>query len=512
MAKRLGAVSLFALLVSGSTAFAADHLIPGKKTTIRQATLAKFVSNRVPPALFPTPVPGSVEDPTLHGAEIRFFDIDPSGAGEFVHALPAAGWSGRGNPPGSKGYTYSGAAAGDTVCKLAHIRGKKIKAICKSPTIPLDPPFAGINGGTMGIILGVPSGTAGAAIRYCAEFGGDPKRNNDSIFRRKNAPAPPDCPEIVGPTPSQTPTSTPTITPPPTPTFTSPPGLHKCVQGPGSDLKLYSAAFPVPITINSAGSALDIGGVGSIGECSIQNFLPVSIISIGFVCIQPAPGCSPGARHCGPGAGPALGVDAESDGNVATCTGQLDCETQCDATCPVQFGVGFARTSSGCTGFCTDGAQSACTADAQCDGLGEGSCSGPDNPGVNAGKCQCNCLKTDAFGPSDPGDLQCNLGASITVEATSPCDGSDLLINVGSACIPYTTQRAKGKIIDGNFIPGSTVPGPAPGPDSNDQTGAALACATLDTSTTTGWIGVGAVNFFGTTIGDLAVGVRAVCQ
>jgi hypothetical protein len=511
MTKRSLAVSLIVGLAAGSTAFAADHLIPGKKTTIKQAKLANFVSNRVPPAVFPTPVPGSAEDPTLHGAEIRFFDTDPGGAGEFVHALPAAGWKGRGTPPGSKGYTYSGAAAGDAVCRIAHIRGKKIKAICKSPTIPLDPPFAGINGGTMGIILGVPSGTAGAAIRYCAEFGGDPKRNNDSTFRRKNAPAPPDCPEIMGPTPTSTPTSTPTVTSPPTSTPTSPPGLHKCVQGPGSDLKLYSAAFPVPIGINTAGSALDIGGMGGVGDCSVQHFDPILVIGIGFVCIEPSPGCPLGVRHCGPGPGPALGIDAESDGNIGTCTGQADCQTQCDATCPVQYGAGFARVSSGCTGFCTQGAQSTCSTDAQCAGLGEGSCHGPDNT-LFTGRCQCDCLKTDAFGPSDPGDLQCNLGTKITVEVLAPCDGSDLLIDVGSACIPYTTQRAKAKIVDANFVAGSTVPGPAPGPDANDQTGAGLPCATLDTSTTTGWIGVGAVNLFGTTIGDLSVAVRAVCQ
>jgi hypothetical protein len=126
--------------------------------------------------------------------------------------------------------------------------------------------------------------------------------------------------------------------------------------------------------------------------------------------------------------------------------------------------------------------------------------------------CQCTCIKTDAFGGSDAGDLQCNLGADLTVEMGAPCNGTDLLIDVGQACIPVTTQRAKGRIDDGNFVPGSTVPGAAPGPDSNDRTGAPLSCAQVDTSTTTGLEGVGAVNFFGSTIGDLSVGLKAVCM
>jgi hypothetical protein len=46
----------------------------------------------------------------------------------------------------------------------------------------------------------------------------------------------------------------------------------------------------------------------------------------------------------------------------------------------------------------------------------------------------------------------------------------------------------------------------------NDQSGTELACATLDTSTTTGLVGVGTVNFFNSTIGDLSLGVKALCQ
>jgi hypothetical protein len=301
--------------------------------------------------------------------------------------------------------------------------------------------------------------------------------------------------------------------------------LHKCALTGGianSYVNIYSAAFSVPIAFDTSGSAIDIGGAGTVGKCEIQNFNPIFIIGIGFVCINPGSGCPNGVRNCGPGAGPALGIDVRSDGDIGSCTGNPNCETQCDAFCPT-LGAGFTQLNSGCTAFCTEGSgNTACTSDDQCADLGEGACNGPDNPSMaQQGICQCTCIKTDAFGASDPGDVQCNLGADLTVEMAAPCNGTDLLIDVGNACIPVSTQRAKGRIVDGNFVPGSTVPSAAtmctpPGsPDGshcNDQSGSPLACATVDSSDTTGLAGVGAVNFFGSTIGDLSVGLKATCQ
>jgi hypothetical protein len=67
-----------------------------------------------------------------------------------------------------------------------------------------------VDGGNAGIILGVPSGSTAAAIRYCVEFGGSAKKNDTNTFKRKDAVAPPDCPEIgATPTPTSTPTNTP---------------------------------------------------------------------------------------------------------------------------------------------------------------------------------------------------------------------------------------------------------------------------------------------------------------
>jgi hypothetical protein len=293
--------------------------------------------------------------------------------------------------------------------------------------------------------------------------------------------------------------------------------MHKCVLGGGianSYVKIYSAAFPVPISFDSSGSSIDVGGSGGAAGCRVQNFNPINVASIGTICIQPASGCPGGARYCGPGApgsGPAFGIDYLSDGNVGACSSNAACIAACITQCPIEY-AGHSIGAAGCVGYCTKGTQQACTTDAQCAALGQGSCNGPDNPGANANTCQCGCVDPAAFGGSDPGDLQCQLGARLTVESAPPCDGTDTLINVGDACIPLTTQRAHGRIDDANFAPGSTVPGPMPGPNTNDQSGVPIACATLDASTTTGLSAVGVVNFFGSSIGDLSVGLKATCN
>jgi hypothetical protein len=180
---------LAAALLAGSPALAADNLIAGKVSVVKPAKVAKFVSKST--TGFPLPVPGSAEDPTLHGAGIRFFDTDiVSGAGDFFRALPAFGWHGLGTPPGAEGYQYRGADVGDSVCKVVLIKAKVIKAVCKGTLVSLATPFVG----DVDAILGVPTYTSAAAIRYCAEFGGTEVRNDASVFKHKNALPPTDCP------------------------------------------------------------------------------------------------------------------------------------------------------------------------------------------------------------------------------------------------------------------------------------------------------------------------------
>jgi hypothetical protein len=331
------------------------------------------------------------------------------------------------------------------------------------------------------------------------------------------------------PVPTNTVPAPPTLTSTPaasaTPTVTPGPVEHECTLVTGSDVNIFSAAFPVSLAFSSAGSTIRIGGTGNQGTCSIVNFNPIFITGIGFVCIAPASGCEPGTRYCGPGgpgSGPPLGIDVESDGNIGSCSANTTCSTACDAACET-FGAGFTQLNSGCTGYCTGDAPAdvACTSDDQCGDADNGSCNGPDNAGAAMKNvCQCTCIKSDAFGGSDPGDVQCNLGAALTVEQQSPCNGTDILISVGNACIPVTTQRAKGRINNGNFVAGSTVPAGntfcpdanGSGADCNDRNGVPVICETLDAGGVSGLTGVGAVNFFGSTIGDLTVGIKAVCQ
>jgi hypothetical protein len=311
---------------------------------------------------------------------------------------------------------------------------------------------------------------------------------------------------------------------------TGAPVEHKCVldTSPSTDsqIQIHIAALPVPLSFGLGGS-LDIGAAGGVSSCDIQSLNPVNIPAIGFVCISSASGCEPGVRHCGPDAGPALGVDVQSDGNAGSCTSNADCAATATTACSPD-GV----LTSACTGFCSGEVPEACTNDSDC--LGNEACTGPSTPiacctgagmgtcGVANGACngpdpvtepqrnicQITCIDTAAHGPSDPGDIQCNLGSDLVVETGAPCNGTDILIDVGTTCIPVSTQRASSLITDANFTPGSVLPNP---PNVNDLSGNAIACETLDSSTTTGLTGVGAVNFFGSALGDLAVGIRATC-
>jgi hypothetical protein len=54
----------------------------------------------------------------------------------------------------------------------------------------MQPPFTG----SEGITLDMPVGTA--ILQYCAEFGGDETKNDGTMMKRKNAPAPAACPTV----------------------------------------------------------------------------------------------------------------------------------------------------------------------------------------------------------------------------------------------------------------------------------------------------------------------------
>src|SRR4030095_1839939 len=137
-----------------------DELMPGKILVIKAGKIAKFVAK---PTTVEFTMPDIVNNnPTLEGGEVRFFDTTIPGGGDITYSLPAGGWTGIGNPPGSKGYKFKGGAG---TCKVVILKPKVIKDVCKE-TVHFTNPFS--DPGTVGVIL-----TAGTdSKRYCAEFGG----------------------------------------------------------------------------------------------------------------------------------------------------------------------------------------------------------------------------------------------------------------------------------------------------------------------------------------------------
>ncbi|MEO8601023.1 MAG: hypothetical protein ABI629_00455 [bacterium] len=317
-------------------------------------------------------------------------------------------------------------------------------------------------------------------------------------------------------TPTNTATSVPTNTPAPTNTPTPTQGitereckLDSTTATPGiakSRIELNIAALPVPLRFALTGS-IKIGTSppnaqgDSQASCSVQNIGPVNIPGIGVVCISPASGCAVGRRDCD--GGTPLGIQVTSDGSLGTCTGESDCATQCATSC----GGADKVLNAGCTGFCNLGSQKTCNLDADCL-PNDGACDGPDPVGGNGGKCQCTCVDNSAHGASAAGDFQCNLGSNLVVENSAPCGNGDVKINVGTTCIPVGSQRAGSTIANANF---STNSLPA-APNVNDALGSHLSCSAMDSGQTKGISGVGAVNFFGSALGDLAVGLVATCQ
>ncbi len=175
---------------------AVDVPIPGRVTVVKPGKITKFVSKS--DTQFVLPSPGSGDDPTLSGADLRFFDLHPFGGGEATYGLDASGWKGLGNPPGSKGYKYRGSE--DVLdpdpkgtCRVVVLKERTIKAVCKGDAVTLSTPFAGREE----ILLGIPAGSA--SLRYCAEFGGAEKRNDDRSLKRLNASAPVSCEDDPAP-------------------------------------------------------------------------------------------------------------------------------------------------------------------------------------------------------------------------------------------------------------------------------------------------------------------------
>jgi len=153
-------------------------LLPGRVAIIKPGTLAKFVAKPATGDAFALPPAPTV----AMGGALRIFDTSAT-AGDVTYALPGTGWLPLG-PAGSKGYKYRGAGTVGDPCKVVLVKKRVIKGVCRGTGITLTPPFTG----DIGIVLSL-----GTTDRYCAQFGGDEVKNDATLTKRKNAPAPGVC-------------------------------------------------------------------------------------------------------------------------------------------------------------------------------------------------------------------------------------------------------------------------------------------------------------------------------
>ncbi len=466
------AVAALALSTS-APAGAVDYTFAGKLFIAKTGgKLVKVLSK----GAFTMPAPGS--EPTAVGATLEVFDVGGA-AGDDTYNLPAAGWTG----DSVKGFKYKGAGTAADPCKVVQIKPKIIKAVCKDKGaggVTLAPPFAG----TAGAIF-----TAGAD-RYCGEYGGTEIKNDAKLVKRKDASAPGSCPVIAPPVPI---------------------GSHLCTLGAGSQVEIFSGVLNQ--TLSATGSVEFACGAPSPltgkADCSCEvqppGFSPLNIAGLFWACVKPASTpCPDGEVDCDGGNN--LGLDVDGNRNIGTCTGQANCASTCATFC----GGAANMFASNCEGFCTSGAQMACTTDNQCSSAGQGSCDGPDGAGFG-NICDCTCVDLAVPPPAPAGGLSCQLAFNLTVEPNPgngmACDGADVSINVGDTCAPLTTEAVSGIIHNANNG-GGTLPSGGPFTGS----GAEIPCATLASSSTAGLSAKGAAAFYGSTIGDILAGLTLTCQ
>lgn len=523
-------------------------LITGRIMVVKPAKLAKFVSK----GLFALPPPS--DNPLTEGGSVRFLDT-ASTAGDVVFNLPASGWKALGNPPGSKGYKYKGAGTPSDPCKVVLVKPKVIKAVCRGTGVTLTPPYTGNGAAVLRI------GTA--TTRYCAEFGGSPIKNTTTIFKRKNAPEPTECADLVptstpantntatptktpistlAPTETNTATPTRTDTPPPGPSFTpsntrthtatrTPTGTATSTNTPtntippnpctfdgatdNSELQIcFLGVCPAPSEISgevnlTCDPATQDGNGKRDCQCALVNLDPFALSGVGTICVTPSGPCPSGELDCD--GGNSLDVDTIAETNAGLCTSNAQCATQCGTYCS---GIGKAVFSSGCESFCQGGSRNnlAC----QCDTLGSttcsgsstldcpgGSCEGKDNETDN--DCHCQCIDETFGGASAAGTLQCRVGVAIRVEADPVCDNIQVLVRLPPLCAPFTSGSTTARILNSNENTGTTL-----GPYTNSGTNET--CTNFDANISAGYTLVTNLAFFDSTIGDLIARLVTDCQ
>ncbi len=141
--------SLVVCSLVAERACAADQLVASRLAVIeagKYVVLSALSTQQPGRAPFVLPTPGSADDPTVHGATLRFSDRGVTG-GIADYALDASGWRGLGSPPGSRGYRYLGRNdAGHpnprSRCRVVTLHARRIWAICRTDD-RLTTPFTG---------------------------------------------------------------------------------------------------------------------------------------------------------------------------------------------------------------------------------------------------------------------------------------------------------------------------------------------------------------------------------
>jgi len=175
------------ILMTGNAVHAEPHtLLSGKLAYMRTATKEMRFDCRA----FPFPPLDMPSDPAnfpnTGGASVRMQDLGTPGSTVTINIPPGAGWT---TP--SWGYLY-GAPAAPGTCRYLRVRKTGlvagVKGKCHTNGL-LPTPFAQ----ELAIEVRLGSGPPVTYKPYCCSFGGTTVRNDGTLFRRKNAPAPPAC-------------------------------------------------------------------------------------------------------------------------------------------------------------------------------------------------------------------------------------------------------------------------------------------------------------------------------
>ncbi len=285
---------------------------------------------------------------------------------------------------------------------------------------------------------------------------------------------------------------------------TPPLGRHECTLDPEASGFFFDTAIFTDLFTLEGSIAVDCGVVDpTTGRapctCEVVDVPPEPILpGIGVACVAPATGCATGEISCN-GGGLFNGA-MTSDHDTGSCASNAACAASCATTCG-----SAAVFDSACEGFCRGGANDdqACSTNADCPG---GTCNGID--GAEHGNvCQCECL--DASGdPAPAGGMRCNLGVRIVAELEAPCGDGDVLFEIGTRCVPLTTELVQGVIRDLDAVPDAELAS-----SGNPLVGVPRACGDLAASGASGLSLVSSVNVLDVDLaGDTAFGFVLTCE